>query len=65
MYQIKHKTKRGGGCVHTLPTNNAVMEQIIKLFKQRLDARAEKDGIVIGEVYKINGKWNWYLDTQA
>jgi hypothetical protein len=42
-----------------------VEKEIKRLFKNRLSARVEKDNIVIGEVYKSDSNWNWYLDTEA
>ena len=65
MYKIRHSNKRGGSGIITVPTNERAKTELLKLFKQRLTARIEKNGIVIGEVYKIDARWNWYLDTDA
>lgn len=73
MYQIRHSTKRGGSGIITVPTNERLQAELLKLYKQRLKATAEKDGVVIGEVCKHDDcifdnprqKWTWYLDTEA
>lgn len=46
-------------------TNDKAKDQLLKLFKQRQKARVEKNGIIIGECYKTEGRWNWYIDSEA
>lgn len=65
MYVIRYTTKEGGSGMTNAATNTEAMEKLINLFNKKQTARVEKAGIKIGEVYKSNGKWNWYIDTEA
>ena len=65
-YKIFYTTKRGGGMVMTLPTSQLTLDKIKRLFKSKTAARAEKDSIIIGEVYKNDlNRWHWYFDTEV
>ena len=65
-YTIRYETKRGGSGMNTVPTNEDAKRELLKLHKQRLTARVETDAKeVIGESYKSEGKWVWYIDTEA
>lgn len=65
MYTIRYKTKQGGSGMTNTATNQDAKDRLLKLFKNKLPGRVEKNNIIIGEVYKIDGRWNWYLDTEA
>ena len=73
MYQISYMTKRGGGCLNNVPTNEAAQVEILKLFKRRIEAKVKKDGVIIGEVIRHDlgifdnprQRWTWYIDTEA
>ena len=37
--------------------------QLAKFYNRRIEARIVRDdGIVVGRVYKMDGRWNYYLD---
>jgi hypothetical protein len=64
-YEIRYETKSGGSGLQKVQTNEAAKLALIKKHKERLTARVEINGITIGEVYKSNGHWNWYIDSEA
>lgn len=64
-YKIKYMTKRGGGMVVILPSIEMVKDKLMRLFKSRTAAKAEKDNTTIGECYKSDDRWNWYIDMDA
>lgn len=64
-YEVRYATKRGGSGMTIVSTNEAAKEILLKLFKQRLKARVEKNKIIVGEVCKIDTRWTWYIDIQA
>ena len=64
-YEVRYATKRGGSGMTIVSTNEAAKEIILKLFKQRLKARVEKNKIIVGEVCKTDTGWTWYIDIQA
>ena len=65
MYYIRYKTKRGGSGLSVITTQTTLQNEVLKLFKNKQQARIEKDNIIIGEVYKQDGRWQWYLDIEA
>lgn len=68
-YTVRYSTKNGGSGMATVSTIQQVRSLIMKNYWRRTEARAEvnKDGdsITIGETYKKDGVWQWYIDMEA
>lgn len=69
LYTIRYSTRKGGSGMTTVSTIQEVRSLIMKNYYRRTEARAEvnKDGenITIGEAYKKDGNWQWYVDMEA
>jgi len=62
--EIRYKTKPGGSGAGRIPTTD-ISDFLKNKFKQRLEARVEIDGWIVGEVLKDpDGRWTWYVERE-
>lgn len=66
-YIARYETKQGGSGMQPISSNKECADFLKKKSEQRLVARIEKNGIVIGESYKSDSDTNyyWYIDIDA
>ena len=58
---------RGGGCMIKMYAkgNPAILNELRRLRTRRTDAIVQSGGHEIGAVWKLDGRWTWYLDHEA
>jgi len=66
MIQIIYTTKRGAGIIRTFPDDEAIVRaEVEKLHKRGIEATIRQNGVEIGQVWKMDGRWNYCYETLA
>ena len=64
--QISYQLPRGAWMTKMYrPGNPDILTEVTRLRKRRIDAAVKVRGVEIGAVWKLGGRWTWYLDYQA
>ena len=64
--QISYQLPRGACMIKMYrPGNPDILTEVTRLRKRRIDAAVKARGVEIGAVWKLDGRWTWYLDYQA
>lgn len=64
MVQLFYVSPMGANIIRFLPCDNAVvLDAVVRLFRRRVCVVIKRDGIVIGGVEPIYGKWSYWFET--
>ena len=68
--QISYQLPSGGCMLKQFsPGNPKILDEVLRLRKRRTDATVTYGDLTgqieIGAVWKIDGRWTWYLDYDA
>ena len=64
MYTIRYKTKKGGSGMMTTDNLESLENRAKQLCGQKLEAIIYKDNITIGQVWRMESKWNYSIETE-
>ena len=64
LYTIRYKTKKGGSGIMTTNNFESLEKRAKQLCKQKLEATIYKDNNAIGQVWKMESKWNYSIETE-
>lgn len=64
MYVIFYRSSRGHPIGAYFTTWSATRDELVKLHKRHVEATAKNaEGRVIGQVWKMDRRWYWYIET--
>ena len=64
--QILYTTKCGAGIIRSLPEDRQIVCHAVEQLRKRgIEATIRKNGSEIGQVWKLDGRWNYCFDLDA
>ncbi len=63
--QLIYTTKQGAGIIRSLPDDEVLVRKAVESLRRRgIETTIRRNGEEIGQVWKIDGRWNYCYDFQ-